>query len=203
MQSTEESDQSPETQGNTRRIGNTCVSINLTFVKSRLGIFEAAIIILSFICLICTWAGSNLACDYTYGSSYGFFEFVAGSVFLTDVINYLIFALTIDEKWCMKFVPWLVWHFFIGAIFTFFLLIASIVMVSHMCGQGGYAAAAVFGFITTIVSGVETYFLLQSLRQDHAPTDNKVLNMLGVPKGSTQCPQNSDYDRDILPESKY
>lgn len=34
-------------------------------------------------------------------------------------------------------------HFFIGAIFTFFLLIASIVMVSHMCGQGGYAAAAV------------------------------------------------------------
>nr|XP_011446706.2 CKLF-like MARVEL transmembrane domain-containing protein 4 isoform X2 [Crassostrea gigas] len=160
MQSTEESDQSPETQGNTRRIGNTCVSINLTFVKSRLGIFEAAIIILSFICLICTWAGSNLACDYTYGSSYGFFEFVAGSVFLTDFINYLIFALTIDEKWCMKFVPWLVWHFFIGAIFTFFLLIASIVMVSHMCGQGGYAAAAVFGFITTIVSGVETYFLL-------------------------------------------
>lgn len=45
MQSTEESDQSPETQGNTRRIGNTCVSINLTFVKSRLGIFEAAIIV--------------------------------------------------------------------------------------------------------------------------------------------------------------
>lgn len=65
--------------------------------------------ILSFICLICTWAGANLNCDYTYGSSYGFFEFVAGSVFLTDVINYLIFALTIDEKWCMKFVPWLVW----------------------------------------------------------------------------------------------
>uniref|UniRef100_K1RBY5 T-box transcription factor TBX20 n=1 Tax=Magallana gigas TaxID=29159 RepID=K1RBY5_MAGGI len=142
MQSTEESDQSPETQGNTRRIGNTCVSINLTFVKSRLGIFEAAIIV--------------------------------------------------------RILSWL-WYFEIQDSVQHSKA-ASIVMVSHMCGQGGYAAAAVFGFITTIVSGVETYFLLQSLRQDHAPTDNKVLNMLGVPKGSTQCPQNPDYDRDILPE---
>nr|XP_034299141.1 uncharacterized protein LOC105341725 isoform X3 [Crassostrea gigas] len=148
MQSTEESDQSPETQGNTRRIGNTCVSINLTFVKSRLGIFEAAIIV-----RILSWLWYFEIQDSVQHSK-------TGSVFLTDFINYLIFALTIDEKWCMKFVPWLVWHFFIGAIFTFFLLIASIVMVSHMCGQGGYAAAAVFGFITTIVSGVETYFLL-------------------------------------------
>lgn len=83
-----------------KQLRNINIAYNTVF-----GFFQ----ILSFICLICTWAGSNLACDYTYGSSYGFFEFVAGSVFLTDVINYLIFALTIDEKWCMKFVPWLVW----------------------------------------------------------------------------------------------
>eukprot|EP00105_Crassostrea_gigas_P025945 XP_011446704.2 PREDICTED: CKLF-like MARVEL transmembrane domain-containing protein 4 isoform X2 [Crassostrea gigas] len=203
MASTEGGDQPPESKQDSVRIGSTCFSINLNYVKSLLGIFEAAIIILSLICLICAGVGANLACDYTYGSSYGFYESVAGTVFLTDVINYLIFALSIDEKWCMKFIPWLVWHFFIGAIFTFLYLIASIVMVTHTCGRGGYTAAAVFGFITTIVSGVETYFLLLSLRQDHAPTDNKVLNMLGVPKGSTQCPQNPDYDRDILPESKY
>lgn len=83
-----------------KQLRNINIAYNTVF-----GFFQ----ILSFICLICTWAGSNLACDYTYGSSYGFFEFVAGSVFLTYFINYLIFALTIDEKWCMKFVPWLVW----------------------------------------------------------------------------------------------
>lgn len=44
------------------------------------------------------------------------------------------------------FINWLICplqHFFIGAIFTFFYLIASIVMAAHTCGQGGYAAAAV------------------------------------------------------------
>lgn len=82
---------------------------NYTLIKNCIYITLFFFQILSFICLICTWAGANLNCDYAYGSSYGFFEFVAGSVFLTDVINYLIFALTIDEKWCMKFVPWLVW----------------------------------------------------------------------------------------------
>uniref|UniRef100_K1R5E5 MARVEL domain-containing protein n=1 Tax=Magallana gigas TaxID=29159 RepID=K1R5E5_MAGGI len=135
MASTEGGDQPPESKQDSVRIGSTCFSINLNYVKSLLGIFEAAII-----------------------------------------------------------------HFFIGAIFTFLYLIASIVMVTHTCGRGGYTAAAVFGFITTIVSGVETYFLLLSLRQDHAPTDNKVLNMLGVPKAT---PQSPEYDAGSIPGSKY
>lgn len=203
MASNEESSQPAETQRHSIPIGSTSISINLSFVKSLLGIFEGAIIILSLICLICAGAGANVVCDYAYGSNYGFYEFVAGTVFLTYFIDYLIFTISIEERWCMKFVPWLVWHFFSGVIFTFLYLIASIVMASHTCGRGGYTAAAVFGFITTIVSGVETYFLLLSLRQDHAPTDNKVLNMMGVPQGNSASPQSPEYDPESIPESKY
>lgn len=65
--------------------------------------------ILSVICLICAGAGANLSCDYTYGSNYGFYEFVAGTVLLTYFIDYIIFAISIDEQWCMKFIPWLLW----------------------------------------------------------------------------------------------
>ncbi|XP_061189573.1 CKLF-like MARVEL transmembrane domain-containing protein 4 isoform X1 [Saccostrea echinata] len=192
---------SQDTDRHTVPIGSTGLSINLTYVKSLLGIFEAAMIILSLICLICAGAGANLACDYSYGSNYGFYEFVAGTVFLTDFINYLIFAISIDEKWCLRLVPWLVWHFVVGVIFTFLFFVASIVMVSHICGRGGYAAAAVFGFIATIVSGVDTFFCLLSLRRDHSPTDNKFLNILGVPHSSSASPQSPQYDSESVPES--
>ena len=61
----------------------------------------------------------------------------------------------------------------------------------------------VFGFITTVVLGVETYFLLMSLRRDHAPSDNKVLNMLGVPPSNRTSPQSPDYDPESVPDTKY
>lgn len=61
----------------------------------------------------------------------------------------------------------------------------------------------VFGFITTVVLGVETYFLLMSLRRDHAPSDNKVLNMLGVPPSNSASPQSPDYDPESVPDTKY
>lgn len=56
-------------------------------------------------------------CDYAYGSNYGFYEFVAGTVFLTYFIDYLIFTISIEERWCMKFVPWLVWVRSVSCIF--------------------------------------------------------------------------------------
>ncbi|XP_078335351.1 uncharacterized protein LOC111134320 isoform X2 [Crassostrea virginica] len=202
MSSTEESEnRSAEKQS--VPIGSTSLSINISFVKSLLGIFQGVVIILSVICLICAGAGANLSCDYTYGSNYGFYEFVAGTVLLTYFIDYIIFAISIDEQWCMKFIPWLLWHFVTGIVFTFLYFIASIVMASHVCGRSGYAAASVFGFITTVVLGVETYFLLMSLRRDHAPSDNKVLNMLGVPPSNCSSPQSPDYDPESVPDTKY
>lgn len=50
MASTEGGDQPPESKQDSVRIGSTCFSINLNYVKSLLGIFEAAIIV-SIICL--------------------------------------------------------------------------------------------------------------------------------------------------------
>ncbi|XP_048752866.2 CKLF-like MARVEL transmembrane domain-containing protein 4 isoform X2 [Ostrea edulis] len=202
MSSTEENaPNSQETDRQTIPIGSTSFSINVTFARSFLGIFEAVIILLSLISLICAGAGANLACDYNYGSNYGFYEFVAGSVFITYLIDYVIFIISIDEKLCLKLVPFLFWHFVVGAMFTLLYLIASIVMAAHICGQGGYAAATVFGFISTVVMGIHTYFCLLSLRHDHAPTDNKVLNMLGVPQENSASSQSPQYDPENLGES--
>ncbi|XP_022342615.2 uncharacterized protein LOC111136217 isoform X1 [Crassostrea virginica] len=201
MMSTDENKEA--TESHSVPIGTSCLSIDLAFVKSRLGVFEAVVIILSLICWICSAAGANIACDFAYGSNYAFYEFVVGSAFLTYLINYLIFAIKFDEKWCMKFVPWLVWHFVMAAIFTFLYLIASIVMVSQTCGQAGYAAAAITGFITTVVFGFGTYFLLLMLREDHAPSDNKFLNMLGVPRRSHTSTQSPEYDSESFPDTKY
>lgn len=50
MASTEGGDQPPESKQDSVRIGSTCFSINLNYVKSLLGIFEAAIIV-SILCL--------------------------------------------------------------------------------------------------------------------------------------------------------
>ncbi|XP_078335353.1 uncharacterized protein LOC111132293 isoform X1 [Crassostrea virginica] len=200
MMSTEESKEA--TESHFVPIGTSCLSIDMAFVKSHLGVFEAVVIILSLVCCICSAPGSNIACDIAYGSNYAFYKFVVGSAFLTYLINYLIFAIKFDEKWCMKFVPWLVWHFVVAAIFTFLYLIASIGMVSKTCGQAGYAAAAVTGFTTTVVFGFGTYFLLLMLREDHAPSDNKFLNMLGVPRRSDTS-TSPEYDSETFPDTKY
>ncbi|XP_078335354.1 uncharacterized protein LOC111132293 isoform X2 [Crassostrea virginica] len=167
MMSTEESKEA--TESHFVPIGTSCLSIDMAFVKSHLGVFEAVVIILSLVCCICSAPGSNIACDIAYGSNYAFYKFVVGSAFLTYLINYLIFAIKFDEKWCMKFVPWLVW---------------------------------VTGFTTTVVFGFGTYFLLLMLREDHAPSDNKFLNMLGVPRRSDTS-TSPEYDSETFPDTKY
>ena len=64
--------------------------------------------VLSLLGLISIAAGFQPACDFRYGSSYGFYDFIGGTVFVTRFILYVLFVVSIEEKWCFKFVPWLI-----------------------------------------------------------------------------------------------
>ncbi|KAK6983109.1 CKLF-like MARVEL transmembrane domain-containing protein 4, partial [Biomphalaria glabrata] len=62
--------------------------------------------ILSLIAFICSASGRSDNCDDSYSSTYNYFEFVTMSAFITLMILWFLYALTLHTKLCFKLVPW-------------------------------------------------------------------------------------------------
>ncbi|KAK3603412.1 hypothetical protein CHS0354_009391 [Potamilus streckersoni] len=75
-----------------------CIYVDVSFVKSITGIITAAEIILSLLGLIIVAASYIKECDFLYGKTYSYFDFVSGSCFFTSGIWYLLNALGVLKK---------------------------------------------------------------------------------------------------------
>ncbi|XP_060595040.1 uncharacterized protein LOC132749326 [Ruditapes philippinarum] len=132
------------------------IYIDLSFVKSLYGIFVAAELILSLLGLISVSVPKNEGCAYLYSSSYSYYEFTASSCFIVSLVWYILYALAITKK--LGFIRWDIAEIVWIGFYIFNYLIGSAVIASKACGQGGYKAAAAFGFLCLIVLIAHEFF---------------------------------------------
>ncbi|KAH3776407.1 CKLF-like MARVEL transmembrane domain-containing protein 4 isoform X2 [Dreissena polymorpha] len=135
------------------------IYIDMTYVKSLFGILLAAEMVLSLLGLICVSIPKDEGCAYLYSSAYSFYEFVASSCFILSLIWYILYLLAITRK--LGFVRWDIAEIATNGFFILFFLIASSVIAAKACGQGGYNAAAVFGFFCMIVLAGHEFFCVR------------------------------------------
>ncbi|WAR12988.1 CKLF4-like protein [Mya arenaria] len=123
---------------------------------------------LSLLGLICVSVPKNEGCAYLYSSTYSYYEFVASSGFIISLVWYFLYVLAITKK--LGFVRWDIAELVSNAFFIFNYLIASSVVAAKACGQGGYSAAAAFGFFCLIAYGVHEYFTVRAFLERRRDT---------------------------------
>ncbi|XP_045193065.2 uncharacterized protein LOC123549219 isoform X2 [Mercenaria mercenaria] len=121
------------------------IYIDLSFVKSLCGIFVAAELVISLLGLISVSVPKNEGCAYLYSGAYSYYEFTSSSCFIVSLIWYVLYALAITKK--LGFVRWDIAEIVWIGFYIFNYLISSAVIAAKACHQGGYKAAAAFGFI--------------------------------------------------------
>ncbi|XP_033755189.1 uncharacterized protein LOC117338099 isoform X2 [Pecten maximus] len=185
------------------QVGGITIPLNLGYVKSPLGIATAVSGILALLGTILVSASYNINCYAGYGSTYDFFEFVATSWFILSVFRYIIFLLT-NKKGilCGSFVPWTLLMMANTAVYIIMFFFGSIAMAVNSCWRGGYKATAAFGFFTVGACVAEFILLLLKLRQEHEPTQNRILILMGVPAQSQQnAPPAYDPDSNMATDT--
>ncbi|XP_021365188.1 uncharacterized protein LOC110457995 isoform X2 [Mizuhopecten yessoensis] len=169
------------------KVGAVTIPLNLGYVKSPLGIVTAASCFLGLLSTILVSASYNINCYAGYGSTYDFFEFVATSWFILTFFRYIIFLLTNKNGFlCGSFVPWTLLMMANTAVYIIMFFFGSIAMAVNSCWRGGYKATAAFGFFTTGTCVAELVLLLIRLREEHEPTQNRFLILMGVQAQSQQ-----------------
>lgn len=133
---------------------------DMAFVKSNYGIIVVIEILLSLLGLISVSVPKNEGCAYLYGSAYSYYEFTCTSCFIVSLIWYLLYVLSITSK--LGFVRWDIAEIAWCGFYIFNYLIASSVIAAKSCYQGGYQAAAVFGFLCLIALGVHMFLVGRS-----------------------------------------
>lgn len=136
------------------------IYIDMSFVKSLYGIFVAAELIWSLLGLISVSVPKNEGCAYLYSSAYSYYEFTASSCFIVSMVWYFLYLFAITKK--LGFVRWDIAEIVWIAFFILNYLIASSVIAAKACGQGGYNAAAAFGFFCWGVLIAHEFFEIRS-----------------------------------------
>ncbi|KAL3860279.1 hypothetical protein ACJMK2_010421 [Sinanodonta woodiana] len=126
-----------------------CIYVDVSFVKSIIGIIMAFEIILSLLGLIIVSASYIEACDFLYGKTYSYFDFVTASCFFTSGAWYILNALGVLKKFGV--IRWDIGELIWCGFYTFNFLISSSVLAAHSCYQESYKAGAAFGFFCLIV----------------------------------------------------
>lgn len=132
------------------------IAIDLAFIKSLYGIFVAGEIVLSLLGLISVSVPKNEGCAYLYSSTYSYYEFTSSSCFIVSLVWYILYALAITRK--LGFVRWDIAEIVWIGFYILNYLIASSVTASQACMQGGYKAAAAFGFLCMFVLAAHEVF---------------------------------------------
>lgn len=141
--------------------------IDMDYIKSLCGILQLAIAGLSLIALICCSAGRTPSCDYSYAASYNFFGFVAGSTFLTMLLWWMFFVVTLNQR--LNVVPWRFGEVIILTIFGIMYIIGDIVIAAQPCGKDSNRAAAAFGFFAFFCMCGHFYLSFRLWRETEKP----------------------------------
>ncbi|KAH9491650.1 hypothetical protein Btru_030586 [Bulinus truncatus] len=150
--------------------------VDRTYVKSINSLLKVAAAILSLIAFICSAAGRSDNCDDSYSSTYNFFEFVAMSCFITIMILWLMFTLTLQTKLCFKLLPWKLVDLGYLIIYIVLYLIADIVIAAQSCGKDSNKAAAAFGFFVFFCLCGLVFFAFREWRESRSSGSSSTAN---------------------------
>ncbi|ESO82804.1 hypothetical protein LOTGIDRAFT_229820 [Lottia gigantea] len=146
------------------------IKLDFSYMKSIPGMLRVGEIFLTLIAFSCVAASRNYYCDYKYASGYNYFEFVSISAFISTLIIYIMYIVDLHNKFVFKFVPWKLADCVWCGVYTLFFFIASCVLASNGCSQGGNKAGAAFGFFSTIAIGADGFLAFWELRAERMCT---------------------------------
>jgi hypothetical protein len=141
------------------------IPIDKTYVLSLNSALKIAATFLSLIAFICVAAGRSEACDRSYSSTYNYFEFVSISAFLTLIIFWLLYTLTLTRRLCMKLLPWVFVDLIYCVIYIILYIIADIVLAAQSCGKDSNKAGCAFGFFALFCIIANAVFLFLDWRR--------------------------------------
>ncbi|XP_005109352.1 CKLF-like MARVEL transmembrane domain-containing protein 4 [Aplysia californica] len=140
------------------------IPVDKGYVKSLDSVLKVVAAALSFIAFICCASGRSDHCDDQYSSTYNYFEFVSISAFLTLLILWIFYALTLRSRLFFKLLPWNLVDLIYLAVYIIFYAIASIVLAAQPCGKDSNKAGAAFGFFTLGCLCANAFFSFQAWR---------------------------------------
>ncbi|XP_028293281.1 CKLF-like MARVEL transmembrane domain-containing protein 4 [Gouania willdenowi] len=132
---------------------------DVEYLKSYFGILkvvEVALSLLGFICI-----ETIMMCS-PCGGIY-FFEFVSCSAFVVTGVLLIIFCLNLHTK--VPHINWSLTDLINTAVSTLFFFLSSLVLACINHKSGAEIAAVIFGFLVTVVYGVNTFLAVRRFRR--------------------------------------
>ncbi|KAJ1082264.1 hypothetical protein NDU88_002432 [Pleurodeles waltl] len=131
------------------------------YLRSHLGILKAIEVVLALIAFICIETIMQCSpCEALY-----FFEFVSCSACVVTGALLIIFSLNLHTR--MSQINWNLTDLVNTGLSTLFFFIASIVLAAVNHKRGAEIAAAIFGFLATVVYAVNTYLAVNKWRMNN------------------------------------
>jgi len=112
---------------------------------------KIACLVLNFIGFLCIIVSEN-----SYHSRAGWFNFCAGTGFWVTGILLGLYLFHVIEK--LHFIPWLMVEFGYCSAWSFFYFTAAAACAADGGRYEAWAAAAFFGFVASVVYGVDGFF---------------------------------------------
>ncbi|CAL1536519.1 unnamed protein product [Lymnaea stagnalis] len=132
--------------------------VDRLYVKSLCSILKIAASFLSLIAFICCASGRSDNCDDSYSSTYNYFEFVSISAFITLMIFWLLYTLTLTSRLFFKLIPWKLVDLAYLILYIVLYLIADIVLAAQSCDKDSNRAGAAFGFFALFCLCANVFF---------------------------------------------
>ncbi|XP_069509205.1 CKLF-like MARVEL transmembrane domain-containing protein 4 [Ambystoma mexicanum] len=131
------------------------IRCDLDYIRSHLGILKVVEVVLALLAFICIETIMQCSpCEALY-----FFEFVSCSACVVTGALLLIFSLNLHMR--MLQINWNLTDLINTGLSTLFFFIASIVLAAVNHKNGAEIAAAIFGFLATVVYAVNTYIAVK------------------------------------------
>lgn len=149
-----------DTQTTTQQTTTTSsqVGLQIDYVKSIPGILKIVEIVVSIVTFIC--ASIRLGWVPLGG---GWVQFVSMTAFISTFVFFIFHFLNIISKIPAN-IPWNLIEFIYYCIFTGLYLIAAIVAAARGNLDPSIGATAFFGFVATVVYGIDTFFQFRNWR---------------------------------------
>ncbi|NP_001279693.1 CKLF-like MARVEL transmembrane domain-containing protein 7 [Callorhinchus milii] len=156
-------EQSTTTTITTTTTSSTTSCIDRNYMKSSDGflkLIQAGVLLIAFVCVHCSL--------WTNYSTYRYFEIVAIWFLIMALMFYLIYFTRLHLKiTCIK---WSFTEFLHNVVATILLFIASAVAAANSHGFAGLASGAFFGFVATLLFGINAFLDFKMYRDPQPAT---------------------------------
>eukprot|EP00088_Acartia_fossae_P054408 TRINITY_DN6247_c1_g1_i1.p1 TRINITY_DN6247_c1_g1~~TRINITY_DN6247_c1_g1_i1.p1 ORF type:complete len:173 (-),score=21.77 TRINITY_DN6247_c1_g1_i1:305-823(-) len=134
----------------TETIVQTNIRWDPGYIKTMPGALKLGAVILDLVCMICLVASPPYWREHSVGEWY---IFVCMTAFWVSTILLIMYLLHFIEKFHV--IPWLMLEFGFYVVWAFFYFTAAIAVAVKSKSSGALLAAAMFGFASMVVYGVD------------------------------------------------